>query len=348
MRTIIHVDLDAFYSAIEQRDNPELHGRPVVVGGDPDGRGVVATASYEARRYGVRSAMACSAARRLCPEAIFLRPRFAVYSAVSEEIMHMLREIGGSFEQLSLDEAFLDVTDRMTENGDPEALGRAIKRRIRERTDLTASLGIAANKLTAKVASDYQKPDGLTVVPPGQERQFLAPLRVRALWGIGPKAEERLALAGVKTVSQLADADEAWVVARFGRWGLEWQRLALGIDGRAVMARSGRRQVSRERTFPQDVMDREEVIAAVRLLARELQGVLETYPPCKTLTLKLRYADFTTVTRRHTSRTVMTPESLTSLASYLLETHWNGRPVRLLGLGLSNFVEQQPGQLALL
>jgi DNA polymerase IV len=244
MPTIMHVDLDAFYSSIEQRDRPELRGKPVVVGGDPDARGVVATASYEARRFGIHSAMPSRTARRLCPEAIFLPPRFAVYREVSRQLHELFLELTSLVEPIALDEAFLDVSSLVDSHLEAEGVARGLKRRIAEETSLTASVGVASNKLVAKLASDRQKPDGLTIVPPGQERAFLAPLPVRSLFGIGPRTEERLVAAGITQVSQLADADPGWLVARFGQSGLEWQRLAQGIDERPVEARRELKQAS--------------------------------------------------------------------------------------------------------
>ncbi|MBV9279112.1 MAG: DNA polymerase IV, partial [Chloroflexi bacterium] len=295
-RTIIHVDLDAFYSSVEQRDRPELRGRPVVVGGDPDGRGVVATASYEARRFGVRSAMPCRTARRLCPGAIFVRPRFEVYRGVSEQVMAIFGQVTDLIEPVALDEAFLDVSAVVADEPGAEGIGRALKDQIRAATSLTASLGIAGNKLVAKVASDFHKPDGLTLVKPGEERRFLSPLPVRTLWGVGPRAEERLHRAGIKTAGALADAAEGAVLARFGRLGLGWQRLARGVDDRPVTPSTPRRQLSRERTFASDVRDAAELHVALRTMAEEIAALMEGRQPARTATLKLRYADFSTVT----------------------------------------------------
>lgn len=347
MRTIMHVDLDAFYSSIEQRDRPELRGKPVVVGGDPDARGVVATASYEARRFGVHSAMPCRTARRLCPQAIFLRPRFGVYRAVSRQIQEVFVDLTPLVEPIALDEAFLDVSSLVNAPGEAEEVALALKRRIRETTNLTASVGVAPNKLAAKVASERQKPDGLTVVPPGQERAFLAPLPVRSLFGIGPRTEERLAVAGVTQVSQLAAADPAWLVARFGQSGLEWQRLAQGIDDRPVEPQRELKQASRERTFPRDVEGREELHSILEGLVADLVPALQAAPPARTVTLKLRYADWTTITRRQTPGTIVTEEILARVAPQLFEASWDGRPLRLMGVAVSNFLSAPDGQLSL-
>jgi DNA polymerase IV len=347
MRTIVHVDLDAFYSAIEQRDNPSLRGKPVIVGGDPDGRGVVATASYEARKYGVGSAMPCRTARRLCPHGIFVRPNFEKYGEVSKTIMDLLRGVTPVIETMSYDEAFLDASETPFAT-DPRGSGVRLKKRILEVTQLTASVGIAANRITAKIASDFEKPDGLTVVAPGEERRFLAPLPVRKLWGIGPIAEQRLQTAGIKTAGQLADAEERSLVALFGNQGLEWQNLARGQDHRPVSGRAPRRQVSQERTFATDVTDLEDLRKILAGMAHGVSQSLDDHPPCKTVTLKLRYSNFTTITRSHTGTSVVRPDSLREQVLRLLEDNWNGRPVRLLGVGVSNFLEEQPGQLPLL
>jgi len=347
MRTIMHVDLDAFYSSIEQRDHPELRGKPVVVGGDPDARGVVATASYEARRFGIHSAMPCRTARRLCPEAIFLRPRFQVYHDVSRQLHDMFLGLTPLIEPIALDEAFLDISSLVQSQHEVEGVARGLKQRIQDVTSLTASIGIASNKLIAKVASERQKPDGLTIIPHGQEREFLAPLPVRRLFGIGPRTEERLLAAGIRSVSQLAEADPGWLVARFGQGGLEWQRLAQGIDDRPVEPRSEPKQVSRERTFPRDISGREELRGILEGLIADLVPALQAAPPARTFILKLRYADLTIVTRRHTPGTVVTAQVLGARVFQLFEESWDGRPLRLIGLGISNFIPAPSGQLPL-
>jgi DNA polymerase IV len=347
MRTILHVDLDAFYSSIEQRDNPELRGKPVVVGGDPAARGVVATASYEARRFGVHSAMPSRTAMRLCPDAILIPPRFEVYGAVSRQLHDLFLALTDLVEPIAYDEAFLDISSLRRSFADAEQTARELKRRIHDETDLTASIGIAPNKLVAKVASDRQKPDGLTIVPPGDERTFLAPLPVRSLFGVGPQSEQRLREAGIERVSELAAAHPEWLIARFGRRGLEWQRLAQGIDDRPVVPNRELKQISRERTFPRDISTREELRNVLQMLAVELAPALHDGPPARTFTLKLRYADLTIVTRRRTPGTVVTVDLLAPGAVQLFEESWDGRPLRLIGLGLSNFIPAPAGQLSL-
>lgn len=347
MRTIMHVDLDAFYSSIEQRDRPELRGKPVIVGGDPAARGVVATASYEARRFGVHSAMPTRTALRLCPRAVLVHPRFDVYRQVSQQLRRMFLALTPTIEPISLDEAFLDMSARIPSPAQSEETACALKRQIHDETGLTASIGVAANKLVAKVASDRHKPDGLTIVLPGEEAAFLAPLAVRRLFGIGPRTEERLREAGIEAVSQLAKADPAWLVVRFGQSGLEWQRMAQGIDERPVEPDRELKQISRETTFPQDIGERSELRAILQELAAELAPSLRGAPPARTVTLKLRYPDLSIITRRRTPGTIVTEEILGPEALQLFEESWDGRPLRLMGLGISNFIPESPGQLSL-
>jgi DNA polymerase-4 len=347
MRTIMHVDLDAFYSSIEQRDHPEWRGKPVIVGGSPESRGVVATASYEARRFGVHSAMPTRTAVRLCPQGILVRPRFSVYAEVSQQLRAMFLALTPLVEPISFDEAFLDVSSLVPSPNEAEGTARELKQRIRRETELTASVGVAANKLVAKVASDRDKPDGLTMVPAGQEASFLAPLPVRRLFGIGPRTEERLRREGIERVEQLAGAAPEWLVARFGQSGLEWQRMARGIDDRPVSADRELKQISRERTFPRDIAEREELRRTVASLAEELLPALHDAPPARTITLKLRYPDLSIATRRRTPGAVITGETLAPGALQLFEEGWDGRPLRLMGLGISNFVLEPEGQLSL-
>lgn len=347
MRTIMHVDLDAFYSSIEQRDHPEWRGKPVIVGGDPEARGVVATASYEARRFGVHSAMPTRTAMRLCPQGILVHPRFSVYRAVSEHLRAMFLDLTALIEPISLDEAFLDTSSIVGSPVEGEAVARELKARIRRETELTASVGIATNKLVAKVASDREKPNGLTIVPTGDEGAFLGPLPVRRLFGIGPRSEERLRGAGIERVEQLAGAASEWLVARFGQTGLEWQRMARGIDDRPVMPDRELKQISRERTFPRDIGRREELREIVEALARELLPALNGAPPARTITLKLRYPDLSIATRRRTPGVIVTEDMLAASALQLFEEGWDGRPLRLMGLGISNFVLEPEGQLPL-
>lgn len=343
----MHVDLDAYYSSIEQRDRPELRGKPVIVGGDPESRGVVATASYEARRFGVHSAMPTRTALRLCPDGILVYPRFDVYREVSVQLRALFLELTPLIEPISLDEAFLDVSSQFTSPGEAEETAHSLKARIRRDTGLTASVGVATNKLVAKVASDRQKPDGLTIVRAGEERAFLAPLPVRSLFGVGPRTEQRLRESGIDRVTTLADARPEWLVARFGSSGLEWQRMAQGIDERPVAPDRELKGISRERTFPRDIALRDELRRALAEVSAELAPSVREAPPARTFTLKLRYADLTIITRRRTPGTVITAEALGPAALQLLDESWDGRPLRLIGLGVSNFIAVPSGQLSL-
>ena len=230
MRHILHADFDAFYASVEQLDNPELRGKPVVVGGSAEGRGVVASASYEAREYGVRSAMPMRTAQRLCPQAIRVGARFDRYREISQRVMSIFRDLTPLVEPLSLDEAYLDVTAAVYEGRLPADIASELKRRVKYELGLVISIGVATSKSIAKIASDMDKPDGLTVVAPGDERAFLAPLPIRDLWGVGPKTAERLIADGIETIGDIARQEEGWLRERFGKHGAQMQRLALGLD----------------------------------------------------------------------------------------------------------------------
>ncbi len=349
--TKLHVDLDAFFAAIEQRDRPELRGQPVIVGADPRGgrgRGVVSTASYEARRFGVGSAMPISKAWSLCPQGIFVPVDMQRYARVSTEIMEVLRGVSDLVEPISIDEAFLDVTGSRRLLGDGEQVARLLKRRIRQRTQLTASVGVASCKLVAKIASDLRKPDGLVVVPPGTEEAFLAPLPVRRLWGVGPKTEELLFRLGVRTIGELAALDPARLERRVGSHGLDLQRLAHGQDERAVVADAGEaKSLGQEHTYDADTAD----VARLRRTLLELcDGVARRLRRHglrgRTVTLKYRNADFETATRAETLKgPTDAGEVLFASAWRLFERQHRGEAVRLLGIYTSHF-EERP-QLAL-
>ena len=291
--TILHADLDAFFAAVEQRDNPELRGRPVIVGGDPGERGVVTAASYEARRFGVHSAMPSAIAQRLCPKAIFVRPRHVAYSAVSKRIMSILRSITPLVEPLSLDEAFLDVAGCERSLGTPVEIARTIKRLVLREEKLTISIGIATSKSVAKIASDISKPDGLLVVPTGTEREFLAPLPVSNVWGVGPKTRGMLEDIGIKTIGDLADQTASDLSGKFGRNGHRIRRLAIGIDERSIEPDHQRKSLGHETTFERDIRDPSALRVflleasekvAKRLRAERIRG--------RVVTLKLRIRGF--------------------------------------------------------
>jgi DNA polymerase IV len=346
-RTILHVDMDAFYAAVEQRDRPELKGRPVVVGADPRGgrgRGVVSTASYEARRFGVGSAMPISRAYRLCPHATFLPVDMAKYGRVSEQVRGVFERFTDAVEPLSIDEAFLDVTASHRAFGSGEAIARGLRSAIRAETGLTASVGVASSKLVAKVASDLGKPDGLVVVPPGTEAAFLAPLDVRRLWGVGPKMEERLGRAGVRTIGDLARLAPSVLDRRVGSHGHDLVRLARGLDDRPVISDPGEaKSVGQEHTFDRDTAD----LAILRRTLLELaDGVARRLRHqrlrARTVTLKYRDEAFRTLTRAETSpRPVDEGEAAFEVAWRLFREVHGPMRVRLLGIYASGFAARQ-------
>jgi DNA polymerase-4 len=338
MRRILHVDMDAFYASVEQRDRPELRGRPVAVGGSPESRGVVAAASYEAREFGVRSATPMSRAVRLCPDLAIVPPDFTKYRAVSRQVFEIFREVTPLVEPLSLDEAYLDVT----ENAWGESLGMDVARRlkaaIRERTQLTASAGVAPNKFLAKIASGWRKPDGLTVIAPEKIEPFLQQLPVDALWGVGPVTAARLRERGIQRLVDVRTADPEVLRGAVGSM-TEWlQKLARGEDDRAVEPNRASKSSSSEITYAQDLTDIERIRQEISSMARDnalwlgRKGIL-----ARTVTIKVRYDDFTTITRSNTQDASNDPEAISARAVALLEkTEAGTRPVRLLGAGVHN------------
>ena len=343
MRHILHADFDAFYASVEQLDDPQLRGRPVVVGGSPDGRGVVASASYEARRFGIRSAMPMRTAFQRCPQALRVSPRFGRYQEVSREVMSIFREVTPLVEPLSLDEAFLDVTEGVAERT-PEEIAQRLKLRVKSELGLTISVGVATNKSVAKIASDMDKPDGLTVVSPGSERRFLAPLPVDRLWGIGPKTAARLVGDGVHTVGDLASRPEDWFVSRFGRTGPHLRRLALGEDARSVEIERDRKSVSAETTLAEDTDDPQVLFDLVgRLSERVARHLRSERLEGRTVKVKLRLSDFSTFTRQRTfAAAVGSSEELADAAGAMLRAELQpGRLFRLVGVGVSGFDRPQ-------
>jgi len=342
IRRILHVDMDAFYASVEQRDNPSLKGLPVAVGGDPSGRGVVAAASYEARAFGVRSAIPMARAVRLCPQLVIVRPVFERYRAVSNTVFEIFRSITPLVEPLSLDEAYLDVTD----NAWGEPLGMRVAQRlklaIREATGLTASAGVAPNKFLAKIASGWHKPDGLTVIAPGRVESFLQGLPIDALWGVGPVTAGKLRAQGI---AQLVDVrtrsldDLRAIVGSAAGW---LHGLAHGIDDRPVEPNRPRKSVGSENTFARDLEQLDDVRRAVDEMAREVAAWLTRKGVFgRTVTLKIRYSDFSTVTRSHSVRfATQHADAISARALALLEkTDAGRRPVRLLGVSVHNLQE---------
>jgi DNA polymerase-4 len=348
-RAIAHVDMDAFYAAVEQRDRPELRGQPVVVGADPKGRGVVAACSYEARVFGVRSAMPISRAYRLCPHGVYLSVDMAKYARVSAEIMAILGDFSPLVEPVSVDEAFVDLTGTETLWGPPAEAARRIKGRIRDETELTASAGLAANKFVAKVASDLEKPDGLVVVEPGREAEFLAPLPIERLWGVGKATAKELGTLGVATIGQLQKLAPAVLTARLGPHGPDLLALAFGRDARSVEPFAAPKSMGAETTFGRDCHDLARLQDTLRgqaeRVARELRA--EGLAACR-VTLKLRWADFRTLTRSHTGDPTQDGLEIYRRAAVLLAREPLVQPVRLIGVAASTFRVQAHGQLPLL
>jgi nucleotidyltransferase/DNA polymerase involved in DNA repair len=348
VRTILHLDMDAFFAAVEQRDRPELLGKPVIIGADPKGgrgRGVVSTASYEARRFGVGSAMPISQAWRRCPHGVYLHPDMDKYARESERLMAVLRRVTDLVEPVSIDEAFLDVTGSARAFGDGATIARRLKEAIRAETQLTASVGVASSKLVAKIASDMQKPDGLVVVPPGTQAAFLEPLPVRRLWGVGPKLEELLARLGVVTIGDLARLDPTRLERRLGTHGHDLQRLARGEDDRPVAAEPWEaRSLGQEHTYDRDLADRARLRATLLELADAVATRLRKHGlRARTITLKYRDEDFHTTTHARTLR------EATDSGSALFETVWTlfgevhrGKRVRLVGIYASHFGDERP------
>ena len=340
-RRIIHVDMDAFYASVEQRDDPQLRRRPVAVGGAPESRGVVAAASYEARAFGVRSAMPMSRALRLCPELVIVRPDFARYRAVSQQVLAILRSCTPLVEPLSLDEAYLDVTENLW--GEPLAtnVARRLKARIREETGLTASAGVAPNKFLAKIASGWRKPDGLTVIAPARVEAFLQKLPVDALWGVGPVTARKLRALGVERLVDVRALDPARLRGAVGGQADWLVRLAHGDDPRPVTPDRAAKSASCETTYPEDLRELREMRAEIERLARRAAAWLERKRlVARTVTIKVRYGDFRQVTRSHTAALPgRDADDIASRAVALLErTEAGRRPVRLLGAGVHGLI----------
>ena len=354
-RIIFHLDMDAFYAAIEQRDNPALRGKPVIVGSPPTQRGVVCASSYEARKFGVRSAMPSVTAGRLCPKGIFVPPRMSHYRQESARIMEILAQTGARIEPMSIDEAYLEFSDILGSQADDELipsavkLARSIKQNIFKQRQLTATIGIAPNKLLAKLASDFRKPDGLTLVPERDKILFLRPLSVRAIHGVGQVTEQILNGAGLKTVGDLQDypGDLRSLV---GSFGVTLKRYAFGDDDRLLETGGEAKSISSEETFDRDTGDKRILRDCLRAQALEISTELkEKGLGAHTVQVKIRYSDFTTLTRQITVEDPITGgEEIFRLGCFLLAREkLANRPVRLLGLGASGFGEPTARQLRL-
>lgn len=339
-RVIIHLDMDAFYPAVEVMDAPELRGKPVVVGGGRE-RGVVSSASYEARKYGIHSAQPIAKAMRLCPHAVFLPVRMSRYREVSLQVFEVFHRFTPLVEPLSIDEAFLDATGSTRLFGRPEDIARKIKETVFRETGLTASAGIAPTKFVAKIASDMEKPDGLTVVPEGRVREFLDPLPVNRMWGVGEVTREALAKLNITTFRDLNRTPIEILEKRFGRYGAKMHRLSMGMDERDVQPEHNAKSIGHEETFSDDITDLDQVrkellFLAERVARRIRRGSLKG----KTITLKVKYSDFKLITRSATlsAPTDDTSEIYCTVSGLLKKTAVGKRPVRLLGVSLSQLV----------
>ena len=346
LRKIIHVDMDAFFASVEQRDNPELRGKPVAVGGS-SGRGVVAAASYEARKFGVRSAMPSVTARRLCPDLVFCKSRFDVYREVSQQIRAIFRHHTDLVEPLSLDEAYLDVTEDKLGIGSATRIAELIRQEIRAKTRLTASAGVSYNKFLAKIASDQNKPDGLCVIRPGDGASFVADLPIRRFHGVGPKGAEKMARLGIETGGDLATRDIEWLRAHFGSFADYLYRAARGIDLRPVRSSRIRKSVGGERTFSRDLSSGSELRETMEDIIDIVWGYIERAEARgRTVTLKMKYSDFQIFSRARTvDRPIASKEEFAGLGRALLEEVLPlPMPIRLMGLTLSKLERDTPDE----
>jgi len=339
IRRILHIDMDAFYASVEQRDDPSLGGRPLAVGGRPEGRGVVAAASYEARAFGVHSAMPMATAVRQCPSLVIVPPDFPRYRAASHAVFSIFREVTPLVEPLSLDEAYLDVTENAWGEAFGTAVARRLKARIRADTGLTASAGVAPNKFLAKIASGWKKPDGLTVISPERVEPFLQQLPVDALWGVGPVTARKLRSRGIERLVDVRTADVQLLRESVGSLADWLRQLASGVDDRPVVPNRAAKSSGSEHTYPADLTDLDTVRAEITEMAARAVGWLSRKNLlARTVTIKVRYDDFTTVTRSHTAAPTRDETDVSARAVRLVDqTDAGRRPIRLLGVSVHNF-----------
>ena len=346
-RIIFHLDMDHFYTAVEERERPELKGKPVIVGADPKegkGRGVVSTSNYEARKAGIRSGIPISRAWRLCPKAVYLQPNFPLYMKASNAVMRIAKSYADKFEQWGIDEAFLDVSNRASNFEEAETLAAEIKKEIKDLENLTCSIGVGPNKLVAKIASDFHKPNGLTVVKEADVETFLSPMPVRKLLWVGRKTEAKLKSLGIETIGDLAKVDPTLLSAMFGVMGIQMHLMARGIDNSDVEERTGVKSISHETTFEEDTYDTNEVLKALdklsELVTHEAADQLLFF---KTVTIKLRYENFETHTWSKTLQYMTNrPQDLKKTARDLLQKHLKrDRKVRLIGVRVSTFISAE-------
>ena len=342
-RKIIHVDMDAFFASVEQRDFPEYQGKPVIVGGQPNSRGVVAACSYEARKFGIHSAMSCSRAYRLCPQAIFVPPRFEAYREVSKQIREIFWKYASQVEPLSLDEAYLDVTYTSDFDGSATRIAQAIKAEIFETTKLNASAGVSYNKFLAKIASDMDKPNGLYVIKPEQGLSFVAELPIGKFHGIGPATEAKMQKLGIKTGADLRSQSLVDLIKKFGKSGQYYYNIARAIDERPVRSTRVRKSLGKETTFSEDIVSIALLTDQLNTLAEQVIGNLAKQQlQAKTVTLKVKYDDFQQVTRAFSVDEILDLAAVQQLIPQLLNRTQAGvRPVRLVGLSLSGLEKIQ-------
>lgn len=344
-RIIMHVDMDAFFASVEQRDNPDLRGKPVVVGGSPSDRGVVAAASYEARKFGIRSAMPMARALSLCPQAIRVQPRFQAYREASLLIRECFLELTEKVEPLSLDEAYLDLTGQVIDYGHARKVGERLKTEIKEKTQLTASVGVGGNKFLAKIASDHQKPDGLFLIPPEQVDEILPPMPVRVIPGVGPKTEQRLTALGINTIAQLREQSIEDLQNEIGdKYGKRLFELARGIDENPVVTEWKRKSLSKEQTFAQDLSNTEAMKAVLEDLADEVAFRLQSQElMARTIGIKIRYHDFSLETRSISVEIPTDDAATIARESKLLLSaiNLNNKRVRLLGIRTAGFNQER-------
>ncbi len=341
-RKIIHVDMDAFFASVEQRDNPQLKGKPVIVGGKPNSRGVVAACSYEARQFGIRSAMPCSKAYRLCPDAIFVPPRFDAYREVSNQIREIFWRYASEVEPLSLDEAYLDVSYTEDHKGSATLIAKAIKADILAATNLIASAGVSYNKFLAKIASDMDKPDGLYVIKPDQGEQFVTKLKVGKFHGVGPATETKMHKLGIFTGADLKQWTLPQLSEKFGKSAQHYFNIVRGIDHRSVKSSRIRKSLGKETTFAEDVLLIESLLQTLAELTEVVFNSLEEQQLIgRTITVKVKYTNFQQVTRAHTAENSLTKQHIPALCQQLLaKTEAGTIPVRLVGLSISGFEQE--------
>ncbi len=339
MKKIIHIDMDAFFAAVEQRNHPEYRGKPVVVGGSPDRRGVVSTCSYEARKFGIHSAMPSSQAYRLCPHAIFVHDHnFSDYKEVSQQIREIFYDYTDLVEPLSLDEAYLDVTENRKNNPSATLLAQEIRSRIQEKTGLTASAGVSYNKFIAKVASDYRKPDGITVVTPAEAVNFIKGLPIRKFWGVGKATEKKMISLGIKTGADLQRFELYELIEMFGKAGPFFHNIVRGIDNRHVETNQVRKSIGRETTLQHDITNMKDIYIILKNIAEDIEKTMIRYKArAGTATLKVKFHDFKSVTRSvTTNKSFNRAEEIINLIWNLISRTEAGRkPLRLLGISLS-------------